>query len=266
MLSILQGRPSSTDDRKERYPKDLARQKDPTESGIGYMVLILRKQVQIYKRRVVSTTEDKVFRQRSKLEVRRVVLRERVHFARFFTVRFFCVCVDSFRRSVFVDVICEGSELETWQTSLPRKREVLTSNLALVRRGLPHEKCSCLAVERIVGVRVPQQLGKEDLENVDHVCGFWVLHTQVTGRAVRPHQNPPNIGLQVWLMTSKHTEPLLYPENTVSFISFGVPRGLSQHAQFVNVGVVDFVHETNGRRFVRVLIRKLDVDLKETDE
>lgn len=53
--------------------------------------------------------------------------------------------------------------------SQPKDRVVCTLNLVVVALRFPHEKGGSLAVEGVGGVRVPQQLGQEDLENVDHI-------------------------------------------------------------------------------------------------
>lgn len=45
----------------------------------------------------------------------------------------------------------------------------LTLDLCVVSLGVAHEECCGLAVEGVGGVGVPQELGHEDLENVDHV-------------------------------------------------------------------------------------------------
>lgn len=59
----------------------------------------------------------------------------------------------------------------------------------------------------------------------------------------------PNMGDQVWLMTSKHTEPLLH------VVLINTPTTLvgDGHLQFVDVGVEDLVHEPNTGRFVWII-------------
>lgn len=44
-----------------------------------------------------------------------------------------------------------------------------TFDLGVVALGLPHKKCRGLAVQRICGVWIAEELGEEDLEYVDHV-------------------------------------------------------------------------------------------------
>ena len=44
-----------------------------------------------------------------------------------------------------------------------------TFDLGVVALRLPHQQRGRLSIQRIGGVRVAQELGQEDLENVDHV-------------------------------------------------------------------------------------------------
>lgn len=44
-----------------------------------------------------------------------------------------------------------------------------TLDLLIVALGLPHQQGRCLSVQGIGRVRVAEQLGEEDLEDVDHV-------------------------------------------------------------------------------------------------
>ena len=66
------------------------------------------------------------------------------------------------------------------------------------------------------------------------------------------------MGDQVWLMTSKHTEPLLHVgQHPNASVGDG-------HLQFVDVRVEDLVHKANTGAFIRVLLRQLDMDLPYT--
>lgn len=65
------------------------------------------------------------------------------------------------------------------------------------------------------------------------------------------------MGDQVWLMTSKHTEPLLH----VVLISTQTTSADDSHLQFIDVGVEDLVHESNTGRFVWIIGLQLDVYL-----
>lgn len=95
---------------------------------------------------------------------------------------------------------------------------------------------------------------------------------QRRGLPMSPGRRPrraPNIGLHVWLMTSKHTDPELR--------AVGQWRAcVSQHQHraharrtarriaaqlFVDVRMEDFVHEADGRRLVRIRLVDVDVHL-----
>lgn len=65
------------------------------------------------------------------------------------------------------------------------------------------------------------------------------------------------MGDQVWLMTSRQTDPDLVPLE----IALVFKR---QSVQLVDVGVKDAIDEANARAFVRVLVREFDVDFPET--
>lgn len=62
-----------------------------------------------------------------------------------------------------------------------------------------------------------------------------------------------NMGDQVWLMTSRHTDPDLI----VSAVEFVISR---QSVQLIDVRVEDPVDEANAGAFVRVLVWELDMD------
>lgn len=85
-----------------------------------------------------------------------------------------------------------------------------------------------------------------------------------------------NMGDQVWLMTSKQTDPdlefvpnhllspscspfvsllFLGPCSLVSLLFPPLPLYRQVHLQFVDVGVEDAVHEADAGGFVRVLVR-----------
>lgn len=67
-----------------------------------------------------------------------------------------------------------------------------------------------------------------------------------------------NMGDQVWLMTSRHTDPDL---SRIRPYSVGSGEaGL----QLVDVGVEDAVREAYARRLVRVGVGEFDVDLPQT--
>ena len=65
------------------------------------------------------------------------------------------------------------------------------------------------------------------------------------------------MGDQVWLMTSKHTEPLLSAE-PISTPTSSVSGG---HLQLVDVGMKDLVHETDTGRFVWIFSLQFNVYL-----
>ena len=48
-------------------------------------------------------------------------------------------------------------------------RKKLTFDLSIIARLITHHQRGCFAVERIGWVRIAEELGKEDLEDVDHV-------------------------------------------------------------------------------------------------
>jgi hypothetical protein len=82
-----------------------------------------------------------------------------------------------------------------------------TFHLCLVLLWMTHEQCSSFSVQRIVGVGVAQKLWKEGFEDILHsfssqggLTAPVVLHEKVCSL---------NIGDHVWLITSRHTEPLL---------------------------------------------------------
>ena len=100
----------------------------------------------------------------------------------------------------------------------------------------------------------------------------WAPHSELRqlldlpppGGALAPPSRPPrapNMGLQVWLMTSRQTEPELRGRAAAGGVSTeSQPYGLgSESAPFVHVWVEDFVDEANGRRLVGVRVRQLHV-------
>lgn len=60
-----------------------------------------------------------------------------------------------------------------------------------------------------------------------------------------------NIGDQVWLMTSRHTDPDLYAQSVPALLE---SLFQSNYPPLVNVWMEDLVDEANGRRFVWILI------------
>lgn len=67
-----------------------------------------------------------------------------------------------------------------------------------------------------------------------------------------------NMGDQVWLMTSRHTEPDLRRAR-----QFAGPSVGGRDGQLVDIGVEDAVHEADAGALVGVLVGQLDVDLPE---
>jgi len=65
------------------------------------------------------------------------------------------------------------------------------------------------------------------------------------------------MGDQVWLITSRHTEPDL----KLSAKEIFERPDFANNIQLIDVGVEDSVYEADARRLVRVRIRKLDVNL-----
>jgi len=49
-----------------------------------------------------------------------------------------------------------------------------------------------------------------------------------------------------------------------TLVNVGRERRCQVHVQFVNIGVEDFIHETNARRFERILVREFNMDLPDT--
>lgn len=76
---------------------------------------------------------------------------------------------------------------------------------------MTHEESSCFAVQGIIGIWVAQELRQEDLKYIYHVCNSIVSFSGHPGAEAddRAGMNSPNIGDQVWLITSRQTEPLL---------------------------------------------------------
>jgi len=70
-----------------------------------------------------------------------------------------------------------------------------------------------------------------------------------------------NIGDQVWLMTSRQTDPDLGTH--VSTVSNVLLLPLS-NLQLVDIWVKDAVDEADARGLVRILVREFDVDLPDT--
>ena len=82
---------------------------------------------------------------------------------------------------------------------------VHTLDFRLIFFGMAHEQCSCFAVQWVIRIGVSQELWQEDFKNVDHI------YKLLTRQTLKLHSllDVPNIGDQVWLMTSRQTEPLL---------------------------------------------------------
>ena len=70
----------------------------------------------------------------------------------------------------------------------------------------------------------------------------------------------PNIGDQVWLMTSKQTDPLLQTRD-LSVTKRWQNPGRREYSQFIDIRVEDLVHEANAGGLERVLIWKLHMNL-----
>jgi hypothetical protein len=70
-----------------------------------------------------------------------------------------------------------------------------------------------------------------------------------------------NIGDQVWLITSRQTDPDLGTQ--VSIVSGVLLLPLSS-LQLVDIWVKDAVDEADARGFVWILVREFDVDLPDT--
>jgi len=89
----------------------------------------------------------------------------------------------------------------------------LTFNPGLIFGGVSHQKRSGFAVQWVVGIGVTKQLWQEYFEYVDHIYKIRrdssARKHQITRVDVRVGARLPNIGDQVWLMTSKQTDPLL---------------------------------------------------------
>ena len=62
-------------------------------------------------------------------------------------------------------------------------------------------------------------------------------------------RHAPNIGDHVWLMTSRHTDPLLGGVSTGT-----AEERIGGDAQLVDVRVKDLVHEADARRLERILV------------
>lgn len=75
--------------------------------------------------------------------------------------------------------------------------------------------------------------------------------------------NSPNMGDHVWLITSRHTEPLLQSKGGNNgdepWYSGAIPD--EDHAQFVDIRVKDLVHESDARALERVLVWQFHVYL-----
>lgn len=121
--------------------------------------------------------------------------------------------------------LCRHLHCHQWLLHLPLPSShtdvhILKVNMSLTRRDgnprtptldlrfilfrMPHKECSSLAIQRVVGVWVAQELGQENLKDVNHICA-----TVRISEIIMNTRKLPNIGDQVWLITSRHTEPLL---------------------------------------------------------
>ena len=91
-----------------------------------------------------------------------------------------------------------------------------TSDLCSICLGLSHEQGRCLPIQGVCRIGIQQKLWEEGLEDVHKVCtptawiGIEVRNPGCYHFAEACWQGAPNIGLQVWLMTSRHTEPALH--------------------------------------------------------
>ena len=82
-----------------------------------------------------------------------------------------------------------------------------TSDPLGVALGFPHHERGGLAVQWVGRVGVEEQLRQENVEDIQQVCARRVARARRAGRLRAQSRGAPNIGLHVWLMTSRHTEP-----------------------------------------------------------
>jgi len=117
-----------------------------------------------------------------------------------------------------------------------------TFDFCLICLGLAHQECSGFAVQRIGGVRVAEELGQEDFEDVDHV----------------EHGRPGLVDdVQADRAGSIACISVLCPSSSIALVVQG-------YAQLVDVGMEDPVHEADAGALVWVCIWELNVDLPES--
>lgn len=69
-----------------------------------------------------------------------------------------------------------------------------------------------------------------------------------------------NIGDQVWLMTSRQTEPDLQHPRVLARLTRPMHVFGANHLQFIDIRVEDSIDEADARGFVRILVGELDVN------
>jgi hypothetical protein len=163
-------------------------------------------------------------------------------------------------------------------------RRSRASNFCGVRLWFSDQQSRSLPVEWVAWVWVQEELREENLEDIDEVFkekegaerGHLRQHVEQPGRSPRIELRPlvrckqrsaPNIGLHVWLITSRQTDPALDSRQTrVSliscfarcFLSFADARACAAVlAPLVDVWVKNAVHEAYRRRLVGVRVGKL---------
>ena len=161
-----------------------------------------------------------------------------------------------------------------------------TPDLGVVSVWFSQHEGGGLAVERVGGVGVEEQLRQEDVEDVEQVCRATTRRRAVRGsahatmppapppaplalpppspqasRRRREEGSTPNIGLHVWLITSRHTAPdLTTPGQGMSrFVGDVEKEGNQGGTHFIDVGVVETIAEPNRGRLVRISLGKLHV-------
>lgn len=143
---------------------------------------------------------------------------------------------------------------------------VVTFHSLFISSWIPHHKSSCFPIQRVGRIRVQKKLRQKYFKNIYQI---WNINPPMNPKIEITFFNylkciilVPNIGLHVWLITSKQTEPdlkcakfyqtffLLTP--TKSFIDLCKCKSL----HLIHIWVIHLIHETYGWRFIRISIRK----------
>lgn len=104
-----------------------------------------------------------------------------------------------------------------------------TFNSLFICSSVSHHQGSCLPIQWVRWVRIQEKLWEKHFKHICQICGnyfktsyhYWKRSRQKSHRNFKnliiAQIRLPNMGLHVWLITSKQTDPELKNDNAVKF-------------------------------------------------